>query len=242
MKLEQWHNVNSNFGFSGVGLDSLNNATELTLVTVCVDKSGSVLSFENDIDKTVVSVVEACRKSPRADNLLLRVVEFNNHIKEVHGFKPLIDCSPNDYSNMLKAHGGTALFDTTLNSIESTVNYAGPLTANDYTVNGLVVVITDGDDNGSKTTPNLVKKQIVDTKTKENLESLLTILVGVNVQSPSIQQYLDTFKNDAGLDQYVNLADASVSNLAKLAQFISKSVTSVSQSLGSGQKSATLTF
>lgn len=242
MKLEQYSNTASHFGFSGVGLQNLNATTELTLVTICVDKSGSVAGFGKNIDDAIVNIVEACRKSPRADNLVVRVVEFNHNLHEVHGFKPLIDCAANDYSNLTSPAGSTVLFDTVLNAVESTVNYADPLTKQDYDVNGIVVVVTDGDDNGSSSTPAIIKRELDSLKAKESLDSLLTILVGVNINDSRIKKLLDSFKTDGGLDQYVNLDNASVSTLAKLAQFISKSVTSQSQTLGSSVKSKPLTF
>jgi hypothetical protein len=45
---------------------------------------------------------------------------------------------------------------------------------------------------------------------------------------------LENFKNEAGIDQYINIGKADANTLAKLADFISKSISSQSQSLNSG--------
>ena len=73
---------------------------------------------------------------------------------------------------------------------------------------------------------------------EEALESLLVILIGVGVD----QDYLNVLKNEADLDQFVELADAGQKTLARLAAFVSQSITSQSQSLGTGQASVSLTF
>jgi len=74
----------------------------------------------------------------------------------------------------------------------------------------------------------------------EDIESLLTILIGVN--DNSYKSYLETFKDEANLSQYVSVGDATAQKLAKLAAFVSKSISSQSQSLGSGGASQLLTF
>ena len=242
--LEAFTNTASSFGFSAVSLNSLTGTDQYTLVTIAVDKSGSVSSYVNDINKVIASVVEACRKSPRADNLLLRVVEFDHRQSELHGFKQLMDCNVGDYvqSNMANLGGSTALFDTTLNAIESAVKYGKQLVSQDYAANAIVVIVTDGDDNASKVSPKFIKDELANAKKSESVESVLAILVGVN-STNTLDAYLDSFKTSAGFDQYVGIPDASPNKLARLAQFISKSVSSQSQSLVNGTgKSQTLTF
>ena len=75
------------------------------------------------------------------------------------------------------------------------------------------------------------------------MESILTILVGVGVGSYSeVQKALDEFKNEAGITQYVEIADANSSTLAKLAKFVSQSISAQSQALGTGGPSQALQF
>ncbi|MEZ4527349.1 MAG: hypothetical protein R2941_15630 [Desulfobacterales bacterium] len=62
-----------------------------------MDETGSVASFAKDLLKTVKSIVEACKKSPRAENLMIRLTSFNEAQREIHGFKPLSAINVNDY-------------------------------------------------------------------------------------------------------------------------------------------------
>lgn len=229
----------SNFQFSGAKIDSL-GATEYTLVTIACDVSGSVYGFKSEMEQAISSVVQACSKSPRADYLLLRLVVFNSRLDEVHGFKQLQDCSPNDYLGILNVGGCTALFDAAFNAAEATNQYAKNLTDQDFDVNGIVVVITDGCDNGSSFNESKVRQALEDSTRKEYMESMLSILVGVGLGAAD--QYMQSFKTNAGFDQYVGLADADAATLSKLANFVSKSVSAQSQSLGTGGASQALTF
>jgi hypothetical protein len=103
---------------------------------------------------------------------------------------------------------------------------------------GRFAAITDGDNTAGALGVNQVNKSV----SGENLESMVSILIGVNLQSHDIQQKLDAFYKDAGFTQFVPLADASRNTLAKLAQFISKSISSQSQHLNSGGPSASINF
>jgi hypothetical protein len=73
------------------------------------------------------------------------------------------------------------------------------------------------------------------------LESLKTILIGIGDET-QVENYLKNFASNAGLDQYLWVGNATPSKIAKLADFISRSVSSASQSLGTGGPSANLTF
>lgn len=229
------------YGFSGVGVDSL-GATEYTLVLVVADVSGSVSPFRQGIEDCVKAVVQACRKSPRADNLMFRFVTFNTSLDEKHGFKALDQCNPDDYTGTIAPGGGTALFDAAYNGIEAAVQYGKTLFDQDFDTNAIVFVITDGDDNSSNMTAASVKQVTQEAVQMEALESLRTVLVGVNVNSSYMQKYLRAFNVDGGFDQYIELDNASASTLAKLADFISRSISSQSQALGSGGPSQSLTF
>ena len=225
---------NSSFSFSAVKPEHL-EATEYTLVTIVVDVSGSVLTFKSDLLNMLKAVIKACQKNPRSENLMFRLVEFNEHLRERHGFKLLADIDPDKYDEF-DPRGGTALFDSTFEAIGATATYSQSLTANDYTVNGAVYIVSDGEDNASKFSPTMIKTAVEKTKTAEVIESLITVLIGLNTKQCG--SYLKRFKDDAELTQYVDLGDVTPGKLAKLGGFISKSVSSQSQALGSKGPSA----
>lgn len=230
------------FGFSHVRMDRL-GATEYTLVTLCVDKSASISDFRKDIEACVAEVVKACRESPRADNLQLRVVMFGHAFEEFHGFRLLEDCRLDDYKGMLGRLGhATCLFDACQSAVEATNVYAQKLTSQDYSVNGIVVAITDGVNNSSTFGIPHVAAQLQAATKQEFMESLVSILVGVNITDPTAAAQLDEFHREAGFTQFVQLGDASAKTLARLAEFVSQSISSQSQALGSGGPSVPLTF
>jgi uncharacterized protein YegL len=221
------------FNFSATKLENL-LASEYTLVDIVVDVSGSVNSFKDDLEKCVQEIVKACSKSPRADNLMIRLTEFNPSVNEVHGYKLLTNCNVADYQGIFNPSGGTALFDATYKAIEACVTYGKSLVDNSYTVNGIVFVITDGDDNSSTRSSNMVKDIIAKSRQSESLESIVTVLVGINTSDSSIAQYLSDFNKDSDFSAYVEVQNATANKLAKLADFVSRSISSSSASLGTG--------
>ena len=88
----------------------------------------------------------------------------------------------------------------------------------------------------------MVADALKDTKSSESMESMMPVLIGVNTASGGLNQYLEDFKNEAGFQQYVALADATKAKLMKLGGFISASISSQSKSLGSGAGSRSLSF
>lgn len=231
----------STFGFSAIDFNQL-GASEYSLVSIIVDRSGSVYSFAAEMEKALQEVVSACRRSPRADNLLLRVTTFDSHIAEVHGFKLLQDCTANDYKGCLPPGGATALYDASVDGIDAVTRYGKSLQDQDMTVNGIVFVITDGCNCAGSMTEGEVKKSLERAVRGEMLESLVSVLIGVNVEDASVEKVLKQFAADAGFTQFVALKDASEKTLAKLAAFVSKSISSASQSLGTGGPSKALSF
>jgi hypothetical protein len=226
------------FGFSGVRPETL-GAAEYTLVTLALDKTGSVSGFAAELAGVKKAVLEACKKSPRADFLLLRVIEFNKSVDEVHGFKPLSEIDGNLY-DVPKCEGLTALADAAYSAVSATNAFAKTLADQDYFVNGIVIIGTDGDDNASRMRAADVQAEIQKAVQGEHIESLRTVLVGINAA-----QYineLQTFQQAAGIEQYVDVADASPQRLAKLADFVSRSISAQSQSLGTGGPSQAMTF
>jgi uncharacterized protein YegL len=225
----------TNFQYSAAKLSAL-GATEYTLVTIVNDVSGSVASYKDNMEKCLKEIVTACRRSPRADNLMIRFITFSNSYKEEHGYKLLTECNPDDYLNSLHVGGMTALFDATANAVAATSDYAEMLAKNDFDVNAILFVMTDGADNQSTLSAKDVKKAIEKTMKVEYLESLVSVLIGVDLD-PSVDQFLKDFKDEAGFTQYVDLGKADEKKLAKLAEFVSKSISSQSNSLGSGKAS-----
>lgn len=236
--LEEHALPTGSFGYSAAKLEDL-GATEYTLVDLVVDVSGSVASYKDDLEKAIQQIVQACKMSPRADNLMVRLVAFSDSLEELHGYKLLESCNLNDYKGVLRIGGCTALYDAAENSIMAQGDYAKKLTDNDFQANGVCFILTDGMDNQSKCSEKMVGKALQNVIRSETLESLVTVLIGVGTKGdPQVSQYLDKLKNGAGLTQFVEVEKTDAKTLAKLAEFVSKSISAQSQSLGTGGPSA----
>lgn len=233
--------TSSGYGFSALKVDEL-GAPEYTLVTVCQDASGSVSPYKADMEKCLQTMLDACKKDPHAENLMLRLLEFSEDLREIHGFRLLSDIDRSEYNDCLRIGGYTALFDAVQSAVEATVSYARILHEQDFLTNAIIFVGTDGRDNASRATMQSVKKAIQQTIADEVLESITVVLVGVGTNEQGVSQYLEDFQKEVEIDQYIDIGDATPSELAKLAKFMSKSVSSTSQALGSGAASQLLTF
>lgn len=259
---EQPKAITANFKFSGVNLATL-GATEYTLVGIVTDNSGSVGAFAAEEIKAIKEIVLTCQQSPRADNLLLRITRFNHNLEEIHGFKALQDCNPADYDRALSPSGSTALYDAAVNAVESVAKQGKALMDSDFMANAIVFVITDGEDNASSQSAAGVQKAVQLAMKAENLESIITVLVGVNIRDLSMKRYLEAFAKDGGFtpiprkdpstgkqqvdsngarvfDPYFNVDTSDSQAFARFLGFVSQSISSQSQALGTGGPSQAL--
>lgn len=241
LELDQVNLPNSHYGYSATRLGEL-GATEYTIATIVADVSGSTAAFTFDMEAAITRIVQACKFSPRADNVLLRLVAFDDSLSELHGFKLLENCHLADYGGALRSGGSTALYDATENAVASTTNYAHKLASGDFSANAILFVITDGMDNASRVSAAQVKKAFAEAVTSEALESIVSILIGVNVNDSQVSAYLKSFHVDAGFTQYVEIERADAKTLARLAEFVSQSISAQSQALGTGGGSQQLVF
>lgn len=239
-------NAGSGYKFSATKIKDL-GAAEYTLATIVIDASSSVEGFAVQLEQMVKTIYKACDKSPRKDNLMLRLTQFANGLTELHGFKLLNTIQEKDYDNVIQLGGCTALFDAMDEALQATGTYGKQLTSQDFLVNAIVAVVTDGENNaGNINTGNLiadaniVKKTLQAVRRSENLESILLILVGVTNDDVNLNMYLQTVKDDAGCDQYISIGRATPGKIAKLAEFVSQSISSTSSALGSGKASVPL--
>jgi uncharacterized protein YegL len=227
-------NTTSNFGFSATRIDEL-EATEYTLVNIVTDVSGSVGEYKEDLEKCISEIVTACQKSPRADNLMIRLSSFDDKVQEEHGYKLLQNINPGDYIGSLTIGGMTALYDSVVESLETLDSYSENLVNNDYDCNAIVFVITDGMDNRSKFSPSKIKETLSTIIRSERVESIVSVLIGVGAQDyPDLQRYLEDLKQESNMDEYREIGEADSKSLAKIAEFVSQSISSQSNALGSG--------
>jgi hypothetical protein len=227
---------NNSFKFSGASIDKL-GADKYTLAVIAVDCSGSVISFKKQLEDTIATVIEACKKCP---NLMIRVIFFDSSLSEIHGFINIEDTDTKDYK--LNPGGCTNLFGAAYDAVGSVVTYAKALSDQDFGVNGICFVITDGGDTEKRILPSKIKDLKEGPIVSEDMQSFISILVGITRDGSSTNAELTKFKDDAGFDHYENINDASPASLAKLGQLISRSISQTSRSLQTGSGSKNLTW
>lgn len=221
----------SSFSFSAVKMDKLTSA-EYTLVTIAMDCSGSISPYQGDLVDMLNSIVGACKKNPKAENLLVRVITFNDSLTEVHGFVPITSLSTYT-AHDLQVGGMTALYDALYSAVTATKIFGENLVDQDYDVNAVIYVTTDGDDNMSTFSPSKIASEIDNILRSEKLDSISTILVRMGSSNS-----LDDLQKEAKISQVINMGDITSQKLAKLAGWVSKSVSSSSQALGTNAPAA----
>lgn len=233
-------NTSSGYKFSATKIPAL-GASQYTLASVVMDASSSVDQFAAQLEQALKTIFKACEKSPQKDNLMFRLTQFSSTLTELHGFKLLNTIVEKDYDNILNIGGSTALIDASIEAIDATSTYGKQLTGQDFLCNAIVVVVTDGENNcGKRIDAAEIKKSVLAARRAENLESIKLILVGVTNDNVNLNTYLQTLKDDGGFDQYVAIGSATPGKIAKLAEFVSQSISSTSTALGSGAASTPL--
>ncbi|MCB9814631.1 hypothetical protein H6784_04415 [Candidatus Nomurabacteria bacterium] len=235
--------IGSGFNFSGAIINEEDAAgAGYTLVTIALDETGSIGGFEKQIGDMLRASVEACFKSPYANNLLIRVIRFGsqysrqngNGVDEIHGFKSLSEIDINSYPT-LRGGGATPLYDAIFSAVGAMNTYAKQLYDLDFAVNGISFIITDGGENASQGAGvQMVKDELARSITGEIMESHVSILVGIDTGYGGAKNDLANFQQDAGINQFIWAGEATKDKLAKLAEFVSQSISSTSQALGTG--------
>lgn len=137
------------------GVDPADLPEEVTLFSVVLDETGSMQGNRSAVIQAFDEMIKALKDSKAADSILMSVWAFNDRMTRlVHSYLPL-DLVPGltDYD----PDGGTNLFDATLDSITSLLQYEVDLAKAGTRTQSIVVVFTDGEDNASRNPASAVK-------------------------------------------------------------------------------------
>lgn len=220
-----------NYGYNGTAIDEL-TSFENTLAFTLFDESGSTRPFARQMELCVKEIIGFLRKSPRADNLIYYHAHFDTIFKEIHGWKPLQQCNPDDYDGCWAGGGKTTLFDSADRSVNIILDYATQQAAQRYLCNGIFVLMSDGMDYGSTLRAADLQKTLAKAVMNEDLESLLSIWIGVN-DDQYVREQMERISKEVGFTQFIPVENADAKSLSAVANFISRSVQAQSQSLGS---------
>ena len=242
--------TNSGFGFSMTGIQNLKE-TSYTLVLLLLDLTGSVSGEEDEIKRMLKQIIADGKRAGYGKRVLIACYAFNTQIgvKELFGFDV-----PNaiDISGLhIDTTGGTNLIDAVATGQDALEKAANELVGADFITNLLFIGTTDGEDNSSRMTVQMLADKFNAARKNESFDSFKAILIGLRTgqqaqdsrySGKTVDQVLSELTADAAFDQYESAKQVKDGTYGKIGGFISQSISSSSQSLGSGSPSANVNF
>lgn len=127
------------------------DATEVTLVTVVIDDSGSIAAkrLVDAVREGQNALVRALSGSKQQDSILIAQWKLGHTAELIHSYVPVTDAVMLDQRNYNPA-SGTALYDVWMAALASNIAYAQTLAATGTQVTSVALVITDGHDEASR--------------------------------------------------------------------------------------------
>jgi hypothetical protein len=126
-------------------------ASDVTLVTLLVDASSSIhdRGLEDAVREGQNLLVDALGETRERESILMALWTFNHELTVVHSYVGLDDVARLD-AKSYAGLGSTRLYDTWCDALLANVAYAQQLRSSGTPCKSVVVVITDGEDCGSK--------------------------------------------------------------------------------------------
>jgi uncharacterized protein YegL len=136
-------------GAAGTALEDI-VASDVTLITVLIDASSSIASsnLEQAVRDGQNALVDAFAGAKEAPSILMALWTFDSQASVVHSFVPVADAARLD--KRYHGSGCTVLYDTWCDALAANVAYAQRLRDGGTPCRSVVVVITDGEDCGSR--------------------------------------------------------------------------------------------
>jgi uncharacterized protein YegL len=188
-----------------------------------IDVSPSINAYVQHLNHAFNDFVTTMQKSHVADKLLVSLIEFNEKVKVRNGFQPITQLNPIQFT---PSGSGTALYDATLKGLENAIQYRTNLEASGVLTKTLLFVITDGEDNSSKSLAKRVKIEMEAVISKEqNAFSFVSILFGVG-NATSFQKA----QQEMGI-QYLAQVGTSGDEIKRMIGFISQSISKTANNM-----------
>lgn len=214
-------------GINGTDVDDIQE-TEVTLVTLIIDDSGSIrfAGLADAIREGQNLLIEAIVNSKQKDNVKIAQWKLGSQSELVHSYIAADKAVRLNKSNY-NPNSGTALYDVWAEALASNLVYAQQLKAKGTPVKNIVVIITDGQDEGSR------KYDASDCK-KINTDLLMSeqfvlAFVGMGNTNADETQFRLIAEEMGFPDGSVLTADATPSEIRKVFNMVSQSAIRASQ-------------
>jgi len=238
------------FNYSAVKMDKIDEhgAGAYSLITIIIDISSSTRLFAPQLLQMLKNIILGCQKDQNSETLMVRVLVFNSECHEIHGFRFLNTINVDEYEPF-EPKFLTALNNVTFSGVGATLDFSRTLMGQDYEVNGVVYIVTDGGNNIAGKSAEDIRDLIENALREETvITSLTTVLIGLcdpktgSASYQATKRDLEEFRTGANLTKFVDMGDASPEKLAKLGNIVVQHVSSVSQSLKSGGHSSQISL
>jgi hypothetical protein len=222
-------------GAAGMDAEDI-QASDVTLITLAIDASSSI--GQRGLERAVCDgqklLLDAFAGSKEKDAVLVALWTFESEQKVVHGYVPVDDATTLEAGKTYRTSGCTHLYDTFIDACAANVAYAQTLRDAGTPTRSIVVVITDGEDVGSRRPARACRKLAEDLLKSEQF-ILAFVGVGSDVDFHKVAA-------DMGVPPGCVLVqkDATPSGLRTAFQMVSKSAIRASQ--GRIQPGASATF
>ena len=210
-------------GAAGKDLEDI-TASDVTLVTVLIDSSSSIADrgLEKAVREGQNALLDAFAGAKDQDAVLLACWTFSGTMDVIHSYVPVPDATRLDTRNY-RASGSTALYDAWCSALAANVAYAQRLRDGGTPTRSVVVVVTDGEDVGSKRTTAECARLSRDLLASE-LFTLALVGVGSDVNFEHVAKSMGI---PAGCILWER--DATPSGLRRAFQLVSRSAVRASQ-------------
>jgi uncharacterized protein YegL len=201
-------------------------ASDVTLVTLLVDASSSIHArkLEDAVRDGQNMLVDALAQTREKESILMALWTFNDDVRVVHSYVSLDDVVRLDRKNYAGV-GTTRLYDTWCDALAANVAYAQQLRDSGTPAKSVVVVVTDGEDVGSKRRAADCAKISRDLLASEQF-TLAFVGVGADVDFHAVARQMGVPDGCVAVQ-----AQATPSAIRKVFRMVSQSAIRASQGL-----------
>ena len=210
-------------GCSGADIDDI-NTDDVTLVATVIDASGSMAGAKRAVIEGYNAMLDSFRGSKQADSILVSSWSFSDTPQLHFSYTP-VPMLPNMTAADYRPSGSTALYDTLLYVMAGLVAYGQTLRNNGVRTRCIVVVLSDGGDNVSRSTAGQVR-----TVSESLLDQEIYTLAYAGFGGADLQQ----IAKEVGFPSIIT-AGSSPAEIRRIFNQVSASVIRASQSaVGAG--------